>query len=364
MTFSGIPYQGGNTINNIRAAIYMSAANSATFTSGFTPILFNVHSASGETPFDTGLGGTYDFDISNVVVESNYDCNSFVYFNREAVTRPIIFNLANCVCRCSNTFARVSGTANDKNITYNFVNVSNTGTHTVTACTYTYAAKTSMVNASGFTLGYAVVNEQNNVPMVLYKGTRVYAPSSFDMLTLETDDGLCNLRVIGATVGNTKYFGRIYIGNADEPNKAYVSASANGMIFWVDNTATLMLSTNGQVRPVSSDGAMLGAVNYPFSKAYITDIGPSGVTLNSVSRTLAARAGDVVNVLDYGAKADGVTDDAAAFTAAAAAAMARGDSVFVPAGTYKVGSAVAGRFHTFGTVKITGSGSVTTIRQL
>jgi hypothetical protein len=42
--------------------------------------------------------------------------------------------------------------------------------------------------------------------------------------------------------------------------------------------------------------------------------------------------GAPVNVLDYGAKGDGTTDDTAAFTAA----LATGKSVYVPQGTYKV----------------------------
>jgi hypothetical protein len=45
-----------------------------------------------------------------------------------------------------------------------------------------------------------------------------------------------------------------------------------------------------------------------------------------------------VNVLDYGAKADGTTDSTAAITAAVQAATAAGKSVYVPAGVYKVSS--------------------------
>ena len=45
-----------------------------------------------------------------------------------------------------------------------------------------------------------------------------------------------------------------------------------------------------------------------------------------------------VNVVDYGAKGDGVSDDTAAIAAAMNAALGAEQSVYLPAGTYKVGS--------------------------
>jgi len=47
------------------------------------------------------------------------------------------------------------------------------------------------------------------------------------------------------------------------------------------------------------------------------------------------------SVLDHGAKADGATDDTAAFQAALDAATAKGGSVFVPAGTYLVAGSLS-----------------------
>ena len=74
-----------------------------------------------------------------------------------------------------------------------------------------------------------------------------------------------------------------------------------------------------------------------------TDVSGKSATANggSAMRTLAERFGDFVNVKDFGAKGDGVTDDTAAFEAAAAT----GRDIFVPKGTYNVSKSVAGNFY-------------------
>lgn len=99
----------------------------------------------------------------------------------------------------------------------------------------------------------------------------------------------------------------------------------------------------------------------PVNSAVLSQIGaPDGSSLvgflqagtGAVARTGQAKMRDTVSVKDFGAVADGVTDDAAAFTAALAAAT----SVFVPAGTYLINSTVtvpAGR-------TLTGAGRAST----
>jgi hypothetical protein len=117
--------------------------------------------------------------------------------------------------------------------------------------------------------------------------------------------------------------------------------------------------TPGGLAPVATEGSYasltgtpaLGSVAAQNANAVaITGGAISGVNLSSnlitasgatTARSFAARAGDVVNVLDYGADPTGAADSAPAFTAAMNAVPLGGHgSVFVPNGTYRLGSFV------------------------
>ena len=81
----------------------------------------------------------------------------------------------------------------------------------------------------------------------------------------------------------------------------------------------------------------------------------SGTGAAAVARTLATRFADVVNVKDFGAVGDGVTDDTAAIQAAVTFVAIIGKQIFFPAGTYKILSVIS----TTGHLNILGEGEKT-----
>lgn len=81
---------------------------------------------------------------------------------------------------------------------------------------------------------------------------------------------------------------------------------------------------------------------------------------STTARTLTDREADIVNVKDFGAVGDGVTDDTAAFSGAGVG------PTYVPAGSYEVstGDYTGNIYFSFGTVTLTGGYSGLVIRDL
>ena len=81
----------------------------------------------------------------------------------------------------------------------------------------------------------------------------------------------------------------------------------------------------------------------------------------AVATTVQTKLRESVSVKDFGAVGNGITNDAAAFTAAWTASNPK--AVLVPAGTYLITGTVTGKFYSFGLVTIS-SGTVTSITNL
>jgi len=80
----------------------------------------------------------------------------------------------------------------------------------------------------------------------------------------------------------------------------------------------------------------------------------------ATGRTVLSKLREDASVIDFGAIADGATDDTAAFNAAWTARTP--NPVLVPPGSYAITGTVTGEFYTFGTVTIVG-GTVNTINR-
>ena len=120
---------------------------------------------------------------------------------------------------------------------------------------------------------------------------------------------------------------------------------------------------------VFSQAPVAGTDNIEFVNFLTTNIGTTDASLvqytplgtGAVARSAASRFQEVISVKDFGATADGVTNDATAFTNAATAAGTR--DVFVPGGSYAITGTVTGNFYTDSTVTIVG-GTVNTINRI
>ena len=93
---------------------------------------------------------------------------------------------------------------------------------------------------------------------------------------------------------------------------------------------TTLDATDELYLEVGLNGRKMSVANFGLT----LPVTPTGAT---TARTLADRFAEVFNVLDFGAKGDGVTDDAAAIQAAIdACEAAGGGTVWCPAGTYLI----------------------------
>jgi hypothetical protein len=116
--------------------------------------------------------------------------------------------------------------------------------------------------------------------------------------------------------------------NTDAANKAYV-----------DQTIDTAIALDGSPAIVSLGGYDVTAFGTSITKSlanWTNDLNSPTATGTTTARTLADRFADVVNVKDFGAVGDGVTDDRAAIQDANNYAASAGLPLYFPGGTYGV----------------------------
>ena len=163
--------------------------------------------------------------------------------------------------------------------------------------------------------------------------------NTFDMsLVVGTNFAPCCL-FIGSPTTNVVFTENIVTGT--NSNAALLS----GIFVWANNGSIngLYLVNNSLISGMSAINSTTYVTNIKAlennGSLTVKDISPSSATAtgSTAARTLAARFADVVNVKDFGAKGDGVTDDAPAINSAITYADSiGGGTVFLPSGNYLV----------------------------
>lgn len=126
------------------------------------------------------------------------------------------------------------------------------------------------------------------------------------------------------TVDGSEYSAKYYATQADN-SASSAQINENNAQIWAEGT-------DAQVEDLGGTHSAKGWANQEADNYSVTATG------TTTARILKDRFADVINVKDFGAKGDGVTDDAAAINAAQNALAEKGGGIlFYPAGTYLVG---------------------------
>jgi hypothetical protein len=131
------------------------------------------------------------------------------------------------------------------------------------------------------------------------------------------------------TIAGFTNAGRVTITANASTTVAATKTSAGGLAIWGDD-APLAL----RAAPTITDAT--GTIVYQPQALDLTSLSGALVTATGATsaRTLANSGADMVNVLNYGATGDGVTDDGKAFNSATIAAINGRGELFIPGGTY------------------------------
>jgi hypothetical protein len=130
-------------------------------------------------------------------------------------------------------------------------------------------------------------------------------------------------------------------------------ALTDGLLTTVNATPAIVIPGTYTKVTVNAGGQVTNGSTLAASDVVGLDVSGATVTVaNGPARSLGVRAADRLNVLDFGAVADGVTSCGAAITATitAAAAQPAGGEVYLPAGRYRVNMAASAVFVASGVV--------------
>jgi hypothetical protein len=152
----------------------------------------------------------------------------------------------------------------------------------------------------------------------------------------QTCDNAAQLRTLYGTTGMQVYIRGITAPNDGGQGPFYWNATGTGP----DDNLNIIVPL-GSTSGVWSRIVLSSTAGANVSNALATATG------STTARTLANRFADLINVKDFGAVGDGVTDDTSAIQAAATAIPSAGGTLFFPAAQYAVAKTVVLKSNTY-----------------
>jgi hypothetical protein len=190
-------------------------------------------------------------------------------------------------------------------------------------------ASTNTITLSGDVTGSGSTSIITTLASVAAPGT--YSKVTVNAKGLVTAGTELSSSDVTAALGYTPYSNTNPAGYVAASVLAPVATA--GTYSSLNGTPTLGTMAAENASAVSITGGTISGVNLSAN--------PITATGSATARTLAARASDRINLLDFGADPTGAGDSAPAFVAAMNAVPNGGyGSIFVPAGTYRLGSFV------------------------
>lgn len=147
--------------------------------------------------------------------------------------------------------------------------------------------------------------------------------------------GLASSKLIGAVsvdrggTGATSLSG-ILLGDGTNPVTTATAADIVGVIGStpVANATTAVTATTATTATTASVATTTTQINF------------SALTLNGNTVATVAKSVGYINILDYGAVGDGVTDNLSVFNSAITAASLSGKAIYIPAGAYSLSNTI------------------------